>query len=459
MKILKILSEIGLQLISLLVAIIIFNDKGEGYYLLFLYPLTFFILKICLIKYTNLFSNLTSFIIISFFFIRSVFTPVLLYLSNYDLLKNGYGIYFNRSVIKIENYDLAVLLACYEMTVIFLLLFFLNSKIKKNYKKETTKLDIKLKYFIYTLIAYIAIILIIYPELIHNFQFILNIGESEKIIKVRSLRYGGDGIPAIFLTLLNSAFTMQQIILPVYLLEKIKFKKYKTIWVISIILLLCSITNREKGNTFILLILFMITLYRTYPKYRKLINIFIVFLLFFASICLYIKSKNSLGGETLISQLSVLFSAYFSGIPNIAYSLRMERGNITNICIDFVKSIPYISGEFFKKELTSASIFNFNINGNNLYKDQILPMIGQGYFYFGYVLAPVLPSFILVLAFYYEHRMKKERNMILNHIYTYMVLYFSYSSIMLNINIFTGFLFRGLLLLILSQKIIIKKRR
>lgn len=453
MKKINFFIEIIIIVSSLCITILLFFSKQENASLLFLLPLLFCILKVIYIKYIYLFKNITSFMIVSLSYLKNVLIPFLLYLSDYKLLNYGYEIYFKRSGIrKIESYNNAILLLAYEMIVIFTLLCYLNSKYNKYTKNNKyQKISKKTKFFFYVSLIYMFVVLFIYPELIKNFQLLFQIGEPEHVFKLRSLRYGGEGIPAIFHTILNSIFAILQILFPIYFIVYLNKKKSILLNYLLLFLLLL-IFNSAKGNTFIAIIILLYTLFNMYPKHRKIIKGTGILILGIGIIFLFIKNKNGVLEESYFSNLSVLLSTYFSGILNVAYSLKMEKGEYYIILVDILKSIPFISGEFFKNTLASTSIFNYTINQNNLYQDQILPMIGQGYFYFGKVLAPILPCIILIIGFSYEIKLKKEKNLLYKNIYFYFVIILGYCTLILNINILIQMLFNGIILLVIYKR-------
>jgi len=209
------------------------------------------------------------------------------------------------------------------------------------------------------------------------------------------------------------------------------------------------------------LVLFVI-LNLLYPYYSKKISFLIILnILFFSFLALSIKvgftSKSLLNS---LFQLSAITNVYFGGVFNVSASLAINNEISYKIILsDILRNIPFIN-YFFKNIPNTVNIFNNLILGEKQ-TYLIIPMIGQGKFYFGYIFAPFFSIISILLALYYENKFKNSYTIIGKYLYLYISFIFGLSPIMYNFNILVSFLFNAffcLILLFISKTLFIYKK-
>ena len=157
---------------------------------------------------------------------------------------------------------------------------------------------------------------------------------------------------------------------------------------------------------------------------------------------------------------------YFSGPYNIAKSIDIGIENANNSLIwhiqQFFTDLLHNISPFYKYEIMPPTSVLFN---DSLYyygsHTQIIPLIGQSYIYFGFILAPLLTAGTILLLGKIEEKLKSQFFSTKKFILIYAAVYLSFFR-MYNLTIVTGFLwnviFIGIIITTIQDKWKIKVR-
>tara|TARA_B110000114_G_scaffold185799_1_gene235026 strand:+ start:5092 stop:6477 length:1386 start_codon:yes stop_codon:yes gene_type:complete len=242
---------------------------------------------------------------------------------------------------------------------------------------------------------------------IDKYSFFLNVEEMlNEIIEIG----GGNGVAdsiiiwtKILLTIFLFTFFYKR-----YLKRKSSF--YFILSIVAFIIPSLFYASSSRMSMLLPLIASLFILRNTYHKRKKIITILILSFTSFSMLILTLY-KN-LSNSTISSAASFidldsssnLLNMYFAGIPNIAagISTNLKYSNNFGIDIfinDMLGSLMGLASSFPGQ--SSRMFFGEYIFGaNSGTYDQILPTVIQGYFYFGFILAPIF-SVIMVWFFTY----------------------------------------------------------
>ena len=176
-----------------------------------------------------------------------------------------------------------------------------------------------------------------------------------------------------------------------------------------------------------------------FPSHKKNISISIVVpLVIIMVLSSLIKNAGFvLGQDSAEDSAKDLISAtnmdvYFNGLGNVSTVFYVDKFNnigIESLFVDALNSMPII-GKSLPKEKKTSAVFQKALGRS----DQIIPLLAQGYLYFGFLFAPLL-SIICILLF-----RKADYKFCYNHSYTkyswaIMAIWFSAIPSCLNWNI------------------------
>lgn len=184
-----------------------------------------------------------------------------------------------------------------------------------------------------------------------------------------------------------------------------------------------------------------------FPPFRRLLSRLLPLLL--AGLLLFSTLKKEGGSDSGLSKAafdlarnaSQTLQSYFSGITNVALSVRMKT--VYAGCFspgilfsDLCKSVMGVSG-IFAGNTGTTELFNLVFYGERAARDQIVPMIGQGYCFFGFVLAPVFSALSALLAVRFDALRKRSGDVFSIYLYGYLSVRFGL-FLMVNASILTA---------------------
>ncbi len=452
-------------------ALILFDySRPECYKFLFFLPLCFVFISICLIAlYKEFLNNFAITFIVILYFCRMVISPLFMYFGNY-----ASTIFLNVN----NNTNNSILLVCYEMLAVFLFLIFFskNKKISiyvDNYsKKNSNKIISKKKYLFVIVLIILLIILcgIITPELFKIYRTIFDINgeffrnqEDSYIIA----KYGISFVKKLSLVLGNYAMRIAILLIPASLIIFMQKKAEKSLIASLLSYILCFIPIFFIGGAIArsliyIVCLFLLKMYLNDNEInydKKILKIGIVS---FAIICIWWINMNPINSfKSKAESMSIKFSSYFSGVNIVSGTFNLPNNieyKFKYFTYDFISNIPFGTTIFGIKDKTIQPFFN---DYNRTY-GQIPTTIGMGYYYFGYVLAPIYSIIFSFIAYICAEVIKKRKvsNAFQYVRLIYTVFVFCMGVIMYNIEITMINLFCVIIPIYLIEKVsceVIKK--
>ena len=454
--------NIFLFIIPLCVCFYVFIcNSFNKYNYLFLLPLVFlFCYQIFLKKF--LFEKFSFFRIsfITVLFLRYVVLPFLIVFANYDNIVSSYK-------PSISQTNFAILLMIYELVVYSIFIWFIPKIKKNNNKNKKLMNNINYKNVIFVLFCIIAILLLfLTPSVIHYYNFI-SVSESLNSLTFSTM----EEITILFTTCAKGLIFLMLLDRFSTIYKKHNNKIYYYLGLIITIINSCIYYGSNRSTFIFIAIASFATFYSFYRKGLKqmviiLCSIVFVILPIITAYRNYYDYYSQFSGieRTLISSQGKI-NEYFGGINNVAVGIETsnvfpEKRNLLNLAFDFAR--PIIGLNIFLKNLNmdySNLYFNYCYHQSNLVS-VIFPTISQGYFYFGFIGAPLLGLFLIILAL----KLEKYCLDLTNPFYIY---FFTPSLLRLgtltgpNINIQMNDLSLKILaplLLVLLYKILVKKQ-
>ncbi len=430
-------------------SVVIFENDYKKSTLLPLSPLIFLILfLISYFVFRNVDKTITSLIAYVGFFIRMVFSPLMVVITDYDLeIPNNAWI---------EQINGAVILVVYEY-VVFFVFSIASKRIKKveHYRNEPLifaneqKINIYTIFIILSSVGFVAYCIIRNPSYVLLFtglsEFITN---TETDIIMKNILYGRmrDQASSLY-TLFRTVIVFVQVLIPATLLNTIyknrtnlrAYNKRKRGVFLSFLVIMLSliIMSEDYGKTIVLVASIFITLIHVYEKeMKKWTPIFVIGGALGTTFLLLVKVGVFLGRSNGLSTFARIINTYFAGIPNVAVGLTVEyTDKVNTIFGDFFRSIPLLA-HFFVDLPRSQELFNLAYHGNAGYLNEIMPTICYGYHYLLFF-APAFTIIIYNACYKIEEKFLRADKMFNKAIYAYILVYFAICPFMY---MFTSFL-------------------
>lgn len=303
---------------------------------------------------------------------------------------------------------LASSLQCYEFLWGLVLMVVLENP---KFKYITPQFCMAQDFYITRRIRAILILLVVvsigvvirYPMLLMQFRpirFSTEVAQLQWMIKNAAIK---ESVPKFTYYIVTWTLQLLKIVLVYYaivIIKKLTYKKKRELLGIGLSLMavatLLLITTDDKAASVYASIVMVLLLYKLYPGKRKLLIgsgiVGITFVIFGVFMVGVLDSDE--GIHNLAKQLNI----YFSGSINIAAALKMPRLNrFIYLKGDLLRSIP-LAGGFFNKLPMTYLLFNQTLGVDPIYNSQVLPCVGQGYFYLGYLGAPIFPAILIIFG-------------------------------------------------------------
>lgn len=449
---------------SIIASIILFFDPllPTNRSFLPLLPLFFSFGCILFMKtYFYIYRSLSIFIIVITYFIRMVVTPYFMKFSFYQ--RSGV-------VADINNtFDLAVVLMIYEFLLVFCVIsifvnkFFTRDKIQIKMEMNFFKTQYKTpKVILYLLTLFILISIVMFPEILNNYKFFVFFSEEQSIDWYRNYNNAKQSVPLIiFYTSTWAINILKNIWVLVLILEirKRGAKKVNILISVFIIMLNSFISSGDTAYSMYFSLALCIVLANLYSNSKKLI-LSSTAILIGAGVLIGLLSfsfSSSGRSSSMLFNISNTLQAYFNGPVNIAVSLLIDEASTLSLIIgDFFTSLPLLR-TFFIDMPTSSGIFNevmFNFNGGG----QIIPSVGLGKIYFGFILAPIFSCLFAYFSLRYEFKNSQETRLHYSFLYQFISIVLACMPVLYNyyiflIGLFTYILPTWILIIFIAKKI------
>lgn len=391
--------------ISFILSFVMFNSHNSGHSFIPFLPFFHSIITLLSSKSNNFIFSSPSVSIIKFtYFIRNVLTPYLLSFGDY------YSFNFIVSEVEIKY---AVLLMSYETLCLYMYMSF-DSVTDKLSRIQTQLVKAKKKAknvfpfdFIFILVLlFVSAVMIVVPG---STSFITTIFNPEAAIMLITEEEGvaRGFVMQVIMSLYSFAFEVVRIALPAFIIFGIyKLKTNDTIKVLFSIIIattqLLIITERTMISVINIIVLILLLL-RLYKAKKKMI-LLICGVPFVCLVLFLLVSKTGDGAASGADYFLIgsLLQSYIPGVFNTAGVFDMTKINATPLIADIYTMIPFHNA-FYPKGFgdTSLDIFRDINNAGG----QILPTIGQGYFLFTSLFAPILTILMARIAFYFDSKM------------------------------------------------------
>lgn len=408
---------------------------------LFLIPTSF--VAACIINrkiFNYIFNNLVVLIVFFTYFIRNVIAIYAYSISNYSAMLNDFTVFSVNKAIFIITIDTLLIMALLKYEVHKKKFHGSESVNYCNFNKyENSRLY---NFTIFAIVLFILFSWFYVPELKNNFTTIFDNSFGVFSTVQLNIVVSRGTISRLFLTLALLLIKIFRVIIPVYLLKwivtNIKFSFFRLLLIFSLMFLqLLLISGNTMDSIISIFVIFIVSL-KIDSKNRKSIMLFGFFSgLLLLSILVYYKMLYYSSGNSV---LSIFLQSYFPGVSNLAsvFNINTNISKIHTLLADFYTMVPFRNSLFRLKFLSNtAGIFNYS---NNV-RGQIIPFIGESYYYFGYF-SFLIPLLIIKAAFYYYDKAKKSFNIFEYTSYIYITVYFSISPVLYH-NTILGAFFLG----------------
>ncbi|GGG14468.1 hypothetical protein GCM10007425_05930 [Lysinibacillus alkalisoli] len=388
------------------------NVLFAGYEWLFLLPLLYYF-AFSFILLPLLFYRFNTFIM-SFTFVAFLRYTLLPYL----IVASGW--YVGRSPVDPlpQSFTYAITIMMWELliTTLTIALCFYPKKTIKVPHVSVAKNRILLppqKQFYWFYLVLCGVVVVLMPSSLRTFAFImphanmLDIGEGGFVVSVvQFMLIAGKSI--LFLLLLSNVYQKYQ-------------KTNQTRWVvwsfIIVLLHICLLFGDNRSDFLISAIASLYLFYRLFQRRALPYIMSTIALLFFIfiNITTYRNTVSITRGGDRLVDLTDMLQIYAGGPYNVALASELphyfpDAATWGNLLYDLGRPVMGLNVLF--KQMEGFEFSNYLYNYRIYFSDhvaQIIPMIGQGNYYFGFVFAPLLHVGFICFALYLYRVMQRQQ--------------------------------------------------
>ena len=353
-----------------------------------------------------------------------------------------------------------VLLICYETFIIFVtihisyIIFFQNKENEKN-KEQKIEANMQIKTGTKLLIILIILLVAIFPMILDNYSFLIQTTVEDRNNALVAMQNIKTSMPALIRIFVGYFLEPLRIFLSLYLINFL-YKKYSETdkgkyvrWSFYLVILNAAIMTERKLFSILFACALAVLLLYIYPRYRKTITLCSVVGILFVLLFVLVYKSYILKDRTDF-EFKQTAEAYISNsYRNVETSIEMsEKYEKQYSVID--KLHMFIDGDtmttfaviqyFFQGETTTTYLFNETYYQGEERYDQIIPMIGQGYFYFGFVFSVLFEVVFIVMAMYYYKKVIAEKMLSKKFLYIFISLILVVMPFFYNYSIFVTYL-------------------
>ncbi|XOW48510.1 hypothetical protein QYF31_08935 [Staphylococcus haemolyticus] len=209
-----------------------------------------------------------------------------------------------------------------------------------------------------------------------------------------------------------------------------------------------------------------------YKNYRKLIiTLSAILSLLVISVSTLLKQNTNVvtarglyHSAGAIENFNTDVQIYFSGLINIGHSIESSfvysPFQINGVLGDITHSVIFVNS-FFTNFQSALVTFNDMFYKKVGVSDQILPLLGQGYLYFGAILSPIFSIIVLLVVMLLDKNIHNSNSVFTLYVYAYLCLKFSLffmSNATILLSFFTNFFLVLLVIAILNKKIVVRRK-
>ncbi len=387
---------------------------------------------------------LPRYIVIVFLFLRNVITP-------WVMLNNSF-----QSMLGIASFEHATqssYLIAYETIAVFLVIAFYKG-ISRKKKSGGLKIHASDRAFLYKVTAYGSLLICVAAlVLVKEFRtqyYTIFTNDITHLVQekveyssgtfLRMLATGGD-------LLINAV----RLIIPSALMYKLAKKDTLLRLFLCFLLVFVQCLFMNDSNAYILMLMLsqLFFVYYLFPSYRKFIIASAVTVVVGFLVLLYV---NRFALDHYGSSWGVLLQAYLPSIANTAGVLRIDGGSdFSQIFTDIFQAIPF-KGFIFgveEQDVRTTALIWSETNGISA---QIVSTIGEGYRYFGNLLAPLVSCFMIMVSLKTYEKIHTTDNALLLAVYLFFAVYAAAAPFCYNFEIFMrGVLHKLIFMLLIAR--------
>lgn len=449
----SLLTQLVIFFSSIAVTIILFNDPTlppTRNFLPFL-PMVFTFGCIVFINiYSYIYKNIAITIIVFTYYVRLVITPFFMKFSNYQR---------SEIVANVDNtFNTAITLMIFEYFLVFLILSLFGGKFclaAKNVE-VSKKLELPDKSYksarllLIFLSLFIIACVLLYPDILNNYKFFVFLSEEQSINWYRNYNLAKETVPIFIFYISTWAINIVKniwILVLILNLRKRGAKKINLFISITIIILNALISSGDTAYSLYFSLAFLIVLTYLYPNRKRIIILFTSLLILIVAVLglLSLSLASSENSSGAFFNISNTLQAYFNGPVNVAAALMVNKVNTYSLILaDFFTSLPLLR-TFFTHMINSTGVFNEVMYGSNGTGGQILPSVGLGKLYFGFILAPLFSCIFTYQSMRYGSKFSQETRLPYKFLYQFISIILACIPVLYNYYIFLIGLFTYIL--------------
>lgn len=417
------------------------NQCPENYQTHFMLPLCFGVLCIFFNRFfESILQDTALLIIMTLYFARMVIVPFAMNMGDYT------------SYIPPRDTHIGVALVCYEAVCVFFTISFALKKYALNKKDLCTvrhsdfSTPRQFKFLFIGVLLLMVSIYFMYPSVMNLYTSIFESGTD--VLMTSTVAELSESGGRSYMTLFSFLSDFVRILLPLPIFFKIRSvvsnNTFAIICSLPIILVQFMFLTATSALAIFCAFVDLMVLTKIYPASSKRIMVSTYTVSFFAIFSVFaLKESNTVlytgtGDQTL----SMMAQAYFSGVNNTTAVFSMDESlRWSALFYDIYYCIPFNGTLFGLTGETSANLFN----ASNAMKFQIISCLGQSYYYFGTVFAPLIPCVLIYNALKYYKRAVIENSIWVYAALSILWLYLAISPIMYNGQIFLHRLLNAIL--------------
>ena len=390
----------------------------DGYRFMFLHPLLYalFFLKCEPFKKAK-FSRASLLVLFLTMFIRYVISPLLLILGGFPPEDINDPACINKGI----------LLMTYEEFLVLLLISIYGRKLTSQVNDETgANYKVLINNPFYTFIILLgALVLIMLPEVLNRYHFLLNLTGSEYDMYNENTAYA-------YSLLVDVARYILVLILISYFARKYNNNfnsKYIAYSVLVIGLNMMFVHDISRFSILIPTIVLTYMILQLYPKYRgKILRMVLVLGILAIAYTTFIKMfAEARGGSEKSDNLAAwaaTIQQYFMGQREVGIGLyvadKIPSFEIGYMFNDMISNVILLN-KLYVPVLSSITLYNYEYN-NGPWVDKIFPNLCAGYTYFGYLLSPLITFFFVYLSLKFDLKSYTERRVEYKFLWVYAAI-------------------------------------
>ena len=424
----EIVRDVLFLLISLISSVICFTSNEAGYSYMFILPLAFNMcflvgLKSIIGMQGSIFCNVFTMIA----FLRYVILPPITVHTKYYLAYTKYTPTSNER-------NFAVFLMAYELIAVTVTIVIMYKKDKALSVGQLINGSYKYRYEKWHVVTILTILLICIVSLLNSavisqFNFItpsltnaLNYSDNYRFYEDTS------AMVKLLAIVFNVFLTL--IFINAMIKYAIKYKKTNNYFyfIVSTACGLLNIVIYQGANRSAMMIkgiATVILLLVLFPKKKKQLLCFFSIVIF--SVLILISSARNHDVLSSALKIAKTLDEYVAGPEDVAVAMHIDKysgnaGKLIHFIYDLCRPIIGL-GSLIKTDtiMTTPEMYNYVIYGSTEVAS-ILPFIGQGYYYLGFLLAPILEMVFVGIANCIEKNMKKGRNLLMTYFWIFIVV-------------------------------------